>query len=204
MRRGKRARHRNGIGMAIAVAVPNLVSIILYLCGGAELCEAINLTELRKMECVRIDERDYSEFHGLANSYYREGEDENTPQEVIDSFVRLMFDKMINNEIHGCFVKYEQKYIGFALWTVDTEDFAFSEMPGFGTILEIGLTPLYRSAGFGKKLVAYIENSFRENHIAQCYVAAYGAAQKFWTSCGYVENGAKASNGLPIMIKTIV
>ena len=155
------------------------------------------------MEYVNIGEHNYREFHGLANAYYREGEDENTPQEIIDSFVRLMFDKVINNEIYGCFVKDQQKYIGFALWSVDSEDFEFSEIPGFGTILEIGLTPSYRSSGLGKNLVTYIENNLHKHKITRCYVSAYGPAQKFWMSCGYVENGAKASNGLPIMIKTI-
>ena len=114
------------------------------------------------MEFVRISEHDYGEFHRLTNSYYREGKDENPPQEVIDSFVRLMFDKVINNEIYGCFVKDEHKYIGFALWAVDTEDFAFSEMPGFGAILEIGLTPSYRASGLGKNLVAHIETACRQ------------------------------------------
>lgn len=156
------------------------------------------------MEFIKIGEHNYREFQRLANTYYREGEDENTPQEIIDSFIRLMFDKIINNEIYGCFVKDEQTYIGFALWAVDVEGFEFSEMPGFGTILEIGLMPSYRSSGLGKNLVIYVENSLQKHKIERCYVSAYGPAQKFWASCGYVENGAKASNGLPIMIKTIV
>ena len=156
------------------------------------------------MDYIEICEDDYSAFHELANAYYREGEDADTPQEIIDSFVRLMFDKVINNEIYGCFVKDEQKYIGFALWTVDSEEFEFSELPGFGTILEIGLIPSYRFGGLGKKLVTYVENNLQKNKIAQCYVSAYGPAQKFWANCGYVENGTKASNGLPIMIKTII
>ena len=156
------------------------------------------------MDYIEIFEDDYSTFHELANAYYRDGEDADTSQEIIDSFIRLMFDKVINKEIYGCFVKDEHKYIGFALWAVDSEDFEFSEMPGFGTIFEIGLVPSYRSSGLGKNLVSYIENSLQKNNIAQCYVAAYGPAQKFWASCGYAENGAKASNGLPIMIKTIV
>ena len=155
------------------------------------------------MEYIEICEADYSAFHELANTYYREGEDADTPQEVIDSFVRMMFDKVINNEIYGCFVKDEQKYIGFALWAIDTEDFDFSEMQGLGTILEIGLTPSYRSSGLGKNLVTYVENCLQKSRISQCYVSAYGPAQKFWTSCGYVENGKVASNGLPIMVKTI-
>lgn len=156
------------------------------------------------MDYLEIREEDYDAFHALANAYYREGEDADTPQEVMDSFVRLMFDNVINREFSGCFVKDGHEYVGFALWAVDTEDFAFSEMPGYGTILEIGLIPSYRSCGLGKKLVAHVENSLRESEMTQCYVSAYGPAQKFWTSCGYKENGSKASNGLPIMIKTIV
>ena len=156
------------------------------------------------MDYIEICEDDYSAFHELANAYYREGEDADTLQEIIDSFVRLMFDKVINNEIYGCFVKDEQKYIGFALWAVDSEKFEFSEIPGFGTILEIGLSPLYCKHGLGEKLVLYVENNLQKKKIAQCYVSAYGPAQKFWANCGYVENGTKASNGLPIMIKTII
>jgi hypothetical protein len=50
------------------------------------------------MEYLTIREQDYHEFHRLANAYYREGEDENTPQEVIDSFIRLMFDKVMRRK----------------------------------------------------------------------------------------------------------
>ena len=156
------------------------------------------------MEYVQIGEHDYSAFHKLADAYYREGEDAHTPQETIDSFIRMMFDKVIGREISGCFAKDGDTYIGFALWAVDTEDFAFREMPGFGTILEIGLIPSYRALGLGKKLVAYVETDLRKSKIAQCYVSAYGPAQKFWASCGYAPNGKTASNGLPLMLKTIV
>ena len=155
------------------------------------------------MDYIEIREEDYEAFHKLANAYYREGEDEDTPQAVIDSFIRLMFDKVVTNEICGCFVKHRQEYVGFALWAIDTEDFAFCQMPGFGTILEIGLVPAYRAAGQGKQLVTHIENSLRQAKITQCYVSAYGPAQRFWASCGYAENGTTASNGLPIMVKSI-
>ena len=156
------------------------------------------------MDYIAIFEDDYSTFHELANAYYRDGEDADTSQEIIDSFIRLMFDKVINKEIYGCFVKDEHKYIGFALWAVDSEDFEFSKIPGFGTILEIGLIPSYRSHGLGKNLVTYVENNLQKKKIAQCYVSAYGPAQKFWSGCGSIENGLKASNGLPIMTKTII
>ena len=53
------------------------------------------------MDYNQICEDDYCAFHELANAYYREGEDANTPQDIIDSFVRLMFDKVINKEINA-------------------------------------------------------------------------------------------------------
>ena len=109
----------------------------------------------------------------------------------------------MGNEILGCIAKHGQETVGFALWAKDTEDFAFRELPGWGTILEIGLLPSHRSAGLGKGLVAYIEKSFRENRITQCYVSDYGPAKQFWTSCGYAANGAKASNGLTVMVKSL-
>ena len=145
------------------------------------------------MDYIEIFEDDYSTFHELANAYYRDGEDADTSQEIIDSFIRLMFDKVINKEIYGCFVEDKHKYIGFALWAVDSEDFEFSKIPGFGTILEIGLIPSYRSHGLGKNLVTYVENNLQKKKIAQCYVSAYGPARKFWSGCGYTENGLKAN-----------
>ena len=155
------------------------------------------------MEYIQIGKNDYDIFHKLANAYYREGEDEKTPQDEIDAFIRFLFDKVANNEINGFVAKDARGYIGFALWTIDTEDFAFSEIPGFGTILEIGITPPYRASGHGKAFVAFIELCLRRKKIKHCYVSAYGPAQKFWARCGYAENGQKANNGLPIMIKDI-
>ena len=152
---------------------------------------------------VKICENDYNAFHELLNAYYREGEDADTTQEEIDAFIRFLFDKVVNGDINGFIVKDRCDCVGFALWAVDTEDFEFSEMPGFGSVLEIGFIPSYRAKGNGKELVLYIESCLRERGINNCYVSAYGPAQKFWSYCGYVENGKMASNGLPIMIKSI-
>ena len=155
------------------------------------------------MDCVEIRREDYEAFHALANAYYREGEDADTPQEEIDGFIRLLFSMVSGGEISGCFVKQDAARIGFALWAVDTEAFAFSELPGLGTILEIGLHPKHRSAGLGKELVSYVENRLRGECAARCYVSAYGPAQEFWKRCGYAADGRTAQNGLPIMIKSL-
>ena len=150
-----------------------------------------------------IGEGDYDAFHELLNEYYRDGEDADTAQEEIDAFIRLLFDKVLSHEIEGCLVKAEEQFIGFVLWGIDTEDFDFSEMPGYGTIMEVGFTGKARSSGHGKELVSYVEDHLREKGIRQCYVSAYGPAQEFWTRCGYADSGRTAENGLPIMIKEL-
>ncbi len=155
------------------------------------------------MEYLEICENDYDIFYELANAYYREGEDADTPQEEIDAFIRFMFEKVINHEFNGCFAKDKGTYVGFSLWAIDTDNFAFSEIQGFGTILEIGLVPSYRSKGHGKELVSFVESWFHKNNVKNCYVSAYGQAQRFWANCGYTDNGKQASNGLPMMVKTI-
>lgn len=155
------------------------------------------------MEYIQIGQNDYEAFHSLACAYYREGEDSDTPQDEIDRFIRYMFEMVTSRTIEGCFVKSEDSYIGFALWAIDTDDFEYSEMPGLGTIMEIGLIPSCRGRGLGKELVSQVEKSLLEKGIKQCYVCAYGPAQKFWTKCGYAENGMTASNELPIMVKDI-
>lgn len=155
------------------------------------------------MDYIEIARSDYAAFHHLATDYYREGEDANTPQEELDTFIRVLFDKLCSREIHGCFAKIRKDCIGFALWALDTPDFAFSEIPGCGTILEIGLLPAFRSSGHGKALVSFIEDWFCKKNVMQCYVSAYGPAQAFWSRCGYVKNGNTAKNGLPIMAKSL-
>ena len=155
------------------------------------------------MAYLEIGDSHYDAFQELLNVYYREGEDENTPQAEIDAFICLLFEMVVHKKINGCFVKEGSSCIGFALWAVDTADFPFSQLPGFGTILEIGIIPSRRGSGLGKELVWHIEEFFQNNNIKHCYVSAYGPAQRFWKGCGYAENGQKANNGLPIMVKAI-
>ena len=155
------------------------------------------------MEYIKISINDYEIFHNLLNCYYREGEDENTPQEIIDSFVKSIFEKVAEGEYEGYFAKENNEVIGFSLWTFDDENFEYSEIKGFGTIMEIGFVKSYRGKGFGKAFTLFIESEMRKKNINKAYVSAFGPAFKFWQSCGYKENGKMASNGLPIMVKNL-
>lgn len=47
------------------------------------------------MEFKEINVNDFSVFHELMNDYYREGEDEGTEQEVIESVSRILFGAFI-------------------------------------------------------------------------------------------------------------
>lgn len=149
-----------------------------------------------------ITAADRAEFARLLNAYYREGEDADTPQAEIDQFVDLLFSMCLDGRICGAIAS-ESDYIGFVLWTLDTEDFDFSNWPGHGTILEIGVAPEYRNAGSGGKLAEYAEQQLMENGVNSFYVCAYGPAESFWKKCGYSNTGKIADNGLKIYSKNI-
>ena len=155
------------------------------------------------MDYRDITPEDYSRFHPLAVAYYREGADAATPQEEMDAFIRFLFEKVTAGEIQGCFAVQDGADAGFALFAADTPDFPFSQLPGYGTIAEIGLLPAYRGTGEGKALVAFLENRLRQCGLTRCYVTAYGPAETFWSHCGYAKNGSLGTNGLPIMTKNI-
>ena len=149
------------------------------------------------MEFLDIQNVSYDVFHELLNEYYREGEDAQTPQSEIDAFVQFLFDLCRSGKISGAVCAGEEP-LGFALWNMDTEDSTFSNKPGFGTILEIGVRKNARGAGIGRKLVNMAETRIDAD---QFYVCAYGPAQIFWSRCGYTLSGETAENGLPIMTK---
>ena len=149
------------------------------------------------MKIESITSSQYPIFHSLMTGYYRDGEDADTPQEELDAFIELLFHLCQDNVISGA-VAYADGPVGFILWGVDTTDFPFSNMPGFGTILEIGIIPAMRCAGFGAQLVSHAEKAMA---CAGYYVCAYGPAENFWRKCGYRKTEQLATNGLNIFVK---
>lgn len=149
------------------------------------------------MEFLDIQNVPYDIFHGLLNDYFREGADAETPQMEIDAFIRYLYDFCQSGKISGALCMNENP-VGFVLWNLDEEDGTFSNKPGFGTILEIGVSIDVRRGGIGRKLVDLAESRMDTERF---YVCAYGPAQDFWSNCGYVLTGETAENGLPIMVK---
>lgn len=149
------------------------------------------------MKILPVTQNQYNVFHSLLTDYYREGEDAQTPQEELDSFIELLFDLCQKDTISGC-IAYEKIAIGFALWGMDTVDFPFSNKPGYGTILEIGMIPSMRGTGLGRRLAEYAENAMA---CEKYYICAYGPAEKFWKKCNYRETGEIAENGLKLLVK---
>ena len=147
------------------------------------------------MKLLRIGS--FAEFRDLLIPYYREGEDADTPIEQLEGFIRYLFGLLETGTISGA-VAWEEKPVGFVLWAMDSEALPFSNKPGFGTILEIGVVPGCRGKGYGKAMTEFAESSMAE--VAK-YVCAYGPAEAFWEKCGYRESGETAENGLKIFVK---
>ncbi len=150
---------------------------------------------------IRFAEENYPSVHRMMVDYYRSGEDADTPQEVVDGFIRKLFDMALAGRIDGRLVRADGEDAGFVLWMKDEAGADFSALPGHGTILEIGLRPEFRGCGLGRSMVAYAEAQMRLLGVDGLYVAAYGPAQGFWAKCGYADSGSTGAGGLPLCVK---
>ncbi len=146
----------------------------------------------------------YDRFVDLLTAYYREGEDAETSQAVISEFITKLYEMIEQNEICGRLVFQNEVLVGFVLWMIDTAESEFSELPGYGTFLEIGVTKENRLKGIGARIVDYVENLMQEDGIKKFYISAYDPASEFWEKCNYIKTTEKASNGLYIYKKICI
>ena len=153
------------------------------------------------MKFQELRQADYPVFRELLTAYYRDGEDADTEQAVLDGFIESLFSMVMEQKIQGAFMVHDGEAVGFALWMIDSPDGMFSEIPGYGTILEIGVSPAYRGNGFGVQAVKHIENRMKQTCTEHFYVSVYPPADGFWTRCGYVPTEQTASNGLVLYTK---
>lgn len=154
-----------------------------------------------RFEPISLD--NFIEFHRLITEYYCTAEDADTPEDVIDAFIRRLFDGVICGELCGCLAYCEAVPAGFALYIIDDGCGDFTEIINYGTILEIGLAPHFQKKGFGKALVSHVEKELLALDVNGLYVCAYGPAKQFWIACGYQDFHKPAANGLPIFTKAV-
>lgn len=155
------------------------------------------------LKFYELSEDNYMQFKDMMLEYYREGEDEDTEQTIIEDFIRKLYSMVEDNKIEGRIIYEDTQLVGFVLWMMDIENSEFSEMPGYGTFLEIGINKENRRKGIGRCVVADIENRMMGQGIDKFYVSAYGPAETFWKKCGYVKTIKKASNELFLYEKII-
>ncbi|MBQ1410282.1 MAG: GNAT family N-acetyltransferase [Oscillospiraceae bacterium] len=148
-----------------------------------------------------ITKENRESLEALMLAYYQEGEDAETPVETIKDFIAYLFQKLCDGEIAGVMVKNDGPYEGFCLWMKDEAHSEFSEVPGYGTILEIGVKPEARKKGIGREIVRHAEAQMRKQGAASFYVSAYGPSEAFWERCSYYRSERTAKNGLPIFVK---
>ena len=150
-------------------------------------------------EAITAESR--ASLEALMIAYYQEGEDADTPIDTIRDFIESLFQMICSGSIAGALLKNDGQYEDFCLWMKDDAQSDFSEIPGYGTILEIGVRPQFRKKGLGREIVRYAEMQMRETGVESFYVSAYGPAETFWESCGYQKTERVAQNGLPVFVK---
>lgn len=53
------------------------------------------------LEYHKISKVNYELFHQMMTDYYRDGDDANTAQELIDQMIELLYEQMENHALEG-------------------------------------------------------------------------------------------------------
>lgn len=154
-----------------------------------------------KIDYINISKDNYNIFYDLMLEYYRDGEDSNTPQHIIDAFIKQQFNMIVEDKTQGKLISVNHEIVGFIIWMIDEKSSDYSIIPGYGTILEVGLVKNFRNKGIGKIVVKYAEKQMFLKEVNNFYVTVYNPAKIFWESCGYIKTEKIAFNGLQIYKK---
>ncbi|MCL2353129.1 MAG: GNAT family N-acetyltransferase [Defluviitaleaceae bacterium] len=77
--------------------------------------------------------------------------------------------------------------IGFIMYQVDSPESNWCEKEGYGFIREMYIHKDHRKQGYGKALVAHVEDKLKKLSVPHIYLTSSNDA--FWLSVGYVDTG---------------
>lgn len=154
-----------------------------------------------KLEILTSENDAY--LKNLLFNYYKDGEDADTPDDIVNDFIKYIVKLIYSNKLNCRILNHEGTYIGFIIWFKDEVGHEFSELPGYWSIAEIGIKKEYRNKHFGIKLVNYVEKNVKGNDAASFYITAYSPFKNFWEKIGFKDIGLKGNNNLPIMVKEL-
>lgn len=139
-------------------------------------------------------------LHDLMLDYYRAADSESGDM-VLDAYVETLLD-LVNAQVLDCrLADQDGAALGFAIFTKDRKGTDFTEMPGYGTIMELYVLPEYQRRGIGTQLAQEAEKLLREQDVKGFYICAYEAANGFWEKLGYKDSGEVGTNEQALWIK---
>ena len=121
-------------------------------------------------------------------------------EELREEVCQTYYDKVQKKEIMGNICLYGDTPIGFAFYRLDTEEWADSQLPGYGRVLEMGIAVKHHKKGFGKKILRFIEDELFHLKAEGIYVLGKGERTKFFTQQGYEHNGKYTEEHLPFLV----
>lgn len=136
----------------------------------------------------------------LMLDYYRVS-DPDESDAMLEAYADTLLE-LLDAEVLDCRLALEDSTpIGFTIFTKDRKGTDFTELPGYGTIMELFVLPEYRHKGIGTHMVEEAEALLRQKNILGCYICAHESSAPFWAKLGYADSGEKGTNDLPLWIK---
>lgn len=123
--------------------------------------------------------------------------------DVAQERIRELYALTMADKVRARLCRLGAKPIGFITYMRDVEDAPFSQLPGHGTILNVGLTEAMRGQALSDKLIAYAEDDLRLSRVDGLYVTATKELIPFWQKHGYEKTNRLSTDYLPLLVKPV-
>jgi len=154
---------------------------------------------------VNAVEDKYAFFPMMKWYYTRETIASANNQDAIEKYVDNIYHLLENGKLLGSIAYDENIPVGIVIYRIDREkeETSYSVLPGYGSIVNIGLIDAYRHRGLGNEIVAYVESVLKEKGVKNMYVCSSGPSDKFWKENKFSFNGKASPSGQSILEKEI-
>jgi len=163
---------------------------------------------MNKLDHLDITQGNNSAFHSLMRAYAKEL-DEHQHRTTDPEILARWTDSIIarQHEASRC-VKLcynSGELIGFLYGAIVMPNDKGYNRVGWGCIMEFYVIPEQRRKGFGRDMLLYLEEFFRQNGVTQLYLTADPVTGKpFWAAMGFTSTGEiSPDNGQEIYEKTL-
>ncbi len=164
----------------------------------------MRLTENHENKLVfeLLTPENYKILKDMMRAMYKETSG-NASEDEIEKQILQFFDLLQEGKIKARLSRKGSTYMGFIFYMKDEKNTPYTQISGYGTVLQLGVLPKYRTSGIGTLMLKYAEDELKFLNIEGYYVRVTDENKDFFKKQGYQKTRYFDENNCAIYKKSV-